>query len=81
MAVGRWSHGSRLRFPINTPSIISRVKPGEMNHHQINLPVNSNPKRNAVTALPHCRSYVQLVLGFSVCMAVIRQRDSIIGDY
>jgi len=24
---------------------------------------------------------VQLVLGFSICMAIIRQRDSIIGDY
>ena len=54
---------------------------GEITRHQINLRLNSDLKRNAATALPHCRSDVQLVLGFSVCMAVIRQRDTIIGDY
>ena len=54
---------------------------GEINGHPVNLPLNSDLKRNAATALPHCRSDVQLVLGFSVCMAVIRQRDTLIGTY
>ena len=54
---------------------------GEINWQQVNLSLNSDLKRNAATALPHCRSDVQLVLGVSVCMAVIRQRDTIIGDY
>ena len=47
---------------------------------QVHIP-NEFPTIHAATALPHCRSDVQLVLGFSVCMAVIRQRDTIIGDY
>ena len=81
MADGRWLHGSRPRFRINTPSIISWATLGVINRQQINLSLNSDIKRNAAAALPHCRSNVQLVLGFSVCMAVIRQRDSIIGTY
>ena len=81
MADGRWLHGSRPKYRINALSIISRVTPGEMNRQQINLPLNSHIKRNALTALPRCRSDVQLVLGFSVCMAVFRQRDTFINTY
>ena len=79
MADGRWLHGSRPKFWIDALSIISRVTPGEMHRQEINLPLNSDIKRNAAAALPHCRSDVQLVLGFSVCVAVIRQRDTLIG--
>ena len=81
MADGRWLHGSRPKYRINALSIISRVTPGEMHRQQINLPLNSDIKRNALTALPRCRSYVQLVLGISFHMAVIRRRNSLIGTY